>query len=152
MNGKQIFLYLFFELWLIAFTIFSHTFISKCVANQIKKFLQKWPKFYERYAETIEKSIMRILDSMTWLILYWNSGKNVSDALHIPHFFDGFATHAHRRWFRYRTLDYFVLNPPSQLVLRYHWLAFWIGFVYNLNLFFMFENGKNFRKDAKIIF
>ena len=34
-NENRIYQFLFFELWLIAFTIFgAHTFISKCVTKQ----------------------------------------------------------------------------------------------------------------------
>ena len=117
-----------FRVMAIVFTIYDDTSGFSSL-SPIKKKTFKSDQIYrkdDQWAETNEKSILPFffLVFEILLILYWNSEKNSSQggyALLHPSFFYGFAPHAHHRRLRYRTLDYFVLNPPSQF--------FWIGFV-----------------------
>ena len=52
--------------------------------------------------------------------------KNLSERLHLPkpRFVGGFDPHIPHRGLHLQAPDAFGLNPPSQLVLGYHWLVF----------------------------
>ena len=74
MNEQSIFQFLFFELWLILFTIFGDALISKRVTTK-----KKIPSIVTinmedvQRAETNEKSIYRFLDLEILSIFYGNS-------------------------------------------------------------------------------
>ena len=91
----------------------SPSLVPKKLSSILKRMKNKFSYFqflrYGRFCTEIQKKKkcnVERLRPLTSLILY------------------GFAPHAHRWGLRYRTLDYFVLKPPSQLVHGYHNLVF----------------------------
>ena len=104
-NEKIIFRFmriLFFELWLILFTIFKCFYFN----NRPNFFFQKWSNVHERCAMSWSEWKINLFVFEIWSILYWNSEIVYVRGAQSP------------------GPGCLSIESSTQLVLGYHWFAF----------------------------